>query len=733
MTNADRWRSDPAVVLAVTGSAAVGAQYIAGKAARDALFLNYFEASGLPNMKVGMAIFSIVLVVASSRSLKRVSPGRWVPLAFVASAVLLAAEWVLLAAAPELATRVLYLQVSGIGPILGSGFWLIASERFDPHTAKKRFGQIAGGGTVGGLVGGLVADRVSVIWDIGALLPILAVFNIIAAWQIRRLARSSGVQQSKLPKQTAEPARSGLKVLSEAPYLRALAILVFLGAVAASFMDLAFMTQVKAAVGTGPPLLKFFSRYNIALSLFTFFVQTALSGLALERLGLGIAVGTPAATFLTGGTAAFVFPGFTSILATRWSEAVMRGSIYRAGYELFYTPIPPRDKRAVKSIIDVSVDRGGDIVSNGLIALLSLSGYRSLLVGVGMGCSAVALLVANRLKRGYTETLAKSLLDHAVEIDLSEVEDLTTKTTMLKTLGISRAVAPAASGVAAAAETMTESSPADTTLTRQIRLGDRAAIKRALGGHRLTAAEASDVIPLLASNDLAEACVHALRVVAEERVGQLLDALLDSDQPFAVRRRLARTFSVCVSQRAVDGLLLGLEDLRFEVRFQCGRSLLAIVEKNPRARIDQDRVFDFVKKEVRVNSDVWSSRHLLDGAGDDDKAFLDALLRDRASQSLAHVFTLLALVLPTEPLRVSFRGLHTDDQILRGTALEYLESVLPADIRQLLWPFLEDRRPTARLTRSREEVLSELLHSHQSIQLNLQDLKRRLQSEPIKA
>ncbi len=50
--------------------------------------------------------------------------------------------------------------MSGVGPLLGSGFWLIATERFDPHTAKKRFGQIAGAGTVGGLIGGLVAERV---------------------------------------------------------------------------------------------------------------------------------------------------------------------------------------------------------------------------------------------------------------------------------------------------------------------------------------------------------------------------------------------------------------------------------------------------------------------------------------------------------------------------------------------------------------------------------------------
>jgi ATP:ADP antiporter, AAA family len=708
MPNAGRWRPDRAIALAVTGSAAVGAQYIAGKAARDALFLNYFEPSALPNMKIAMAIFSIGLVVASSKSLKRVSPGTWVPLAFMAGAALFVLEWGLLSAAPELATRALYLQISGFGPLLGSGFWLIASERFDPHTAKKRFGQIAGSGTAGGLLGGIMADRVSVMWDIGALLPVLAVLNVVCAWQIRRLARwfPAGVRPAT-PARTSESSRSGLAVLREAPYLRALALLVFLGAVAASFMDLAFMTEVKETVGRGPALLKFFSRYNAALSLVTFFIQTTLSGLFLERLGLAAAVGTPAVTFLAGGPAAIAFPGFASILATRWSEAVLRGSVYRSGYELFYTPIPSGDKRAAKSIIDVGVDRSGDIVSNGLITLLALSGHGTVLVGVAIGCSAAALVVANRLRHGYTESLAKSLLDHAVEIDLSEVKDLTTKTAMLKTLGLPRVVAPVTSSTGT----------------------DRAAIKRALSeGRALTAAEVPHVIPLLASDDLAEACVQALRRVAEDRVGQLLDTLLDSNQPFIVRRRLARAFSVCTSQRAVDGLLLGLEDLRFEVRFQCGRSLLTIVERNPGIRIDQERVFAFVRKEVGVNRDVWKSRHLLDGPGDDDRSFLEELLRDRASQSLAHVFTLLALVLPTGPLRVSFQGLHTSDQVLRGTSLEYLESVLPPDIRQLLWPFLEDSRPPERPMRSREDVLSDLLHAHQSIQLNLEDMKRRSRS-----
>ena len=109
---------------------------------------------------------------------------------------------------------------------------------------------------------------------------------------------------------------------------------------------------------------------------------------------------------------------------------------------------------------------------------------------------------------------------------------------------------------------------------------------------------------------------------------------------------------------------------------------------------------------------MWENRRLLDASEDgDDRSFLEELVRARASRSLAHVFTLLALVLPTEPLRIAFRGLHTDDQALRGTALEYLDSVLPHEIRDRLWLFLEDRRLPGKVRRPREETLGDLLRS----------------------
>ena len=59
----------------------------------------------------------------------------------------------------------------------------------------------------------------------------------------------------------------------------------------------------------------------------------------------------------------------------------------------------------------------------------------------------------------------------------------------------------------------------------------------------------ADVIVLLAWDPVAPDAADALRRVADVHVGQLIDALIDLNQDFAVRRRLARVFAVCVSQR----------------------------------------------------------------------------------------------------------------------------------------------------------------------------------------
>jgi HEAT repeat protein len=318
-------------------------------------------------------------------------------------------------------------------------------------------------------------------------------------------------------------------------------------------------------------------------------------------------------------------------------------------------------------------------------------------------------------------------------VDDSEMQDLATRTALLHTAG---AVGVTLNGLepelragttapARAVPPSAAAAPLVPSLARVVELESRdpARVRAALAGGLLARALVPHVVPLLAWDAVARDAIAALRTAAPASVGALGDYLLDPGEDFAVRRRLPLVLAAHPSPRAVEALLAGLEDLRFEVRYRCGRALARLVQLDPSLPIDGVRVRAAVLREVAVDRGVWESQRLLDQADDEGwSPVADELIRDRASRSVEHVFTMLALILPGQPLRVAFRGLHTDDQQLRGTALEYLETTLPDDIRRALWPFLEDHRP-AHSQRPTDTVLRELLESNESIVINLEKLR----------
>jgi hypothetical protein len=729
------------MMTAMLCAAAVSAQFVSGKATRDALFLTSLDFSALPNMLIATSVVSILLVAANVRAARSIRPEVLVPASFVASAILFICEWLFRSMAPSVGAVVVYLHISAAGPLLASGFWLISSERFDPHTAKKRFGQIAGAGTLGGLVSALVAERIATLFGIPAMLPLLAALQLLSAWMVRRLAVGSiapRVRAADLARIEPAAPRAGLRLLAETPYLRHLAALVLLGTTGAALIDYLFKANAVQAFGRGDHLLRFFAIYYAGTSLLTFIVQTSSSSTVLARFGLAFTTSTPSIALLAGSISSLLAPGFGTVLVARGGESVLRSSLFRAGYELFYTPIPASEKRAAKSIIDVAFDRLGDAVGGMLVRLTILLApalQSSVILSLGMACSAAAIFAASRLNRGYVRTLERSLLNRAGRVDLSDLDDATVGVTMRKALGQERADAGIRHTDATGQER--DAAARQMPMDREVqdilalRSRDRERVVRVLSREDgIPASLVPHAIALLAWDAVAEHALFALRKVAEERVGELADALVDPNQEFAIRRRLARVFSVCVSQRAADGVALGLDDIRFDVRYQSARSLLAIVEKNPSIRLDGDRMLAVALREVTVGRPVWESRRLLDGDAGDSHSPLDRFVRDRAGDSLAHVFTLLSLVMPREPMQIAFRSLHTDDPHLQGTAIEYLEEVLPLQIRERLWPYIE-RRPVTRTARPTSEVIAELLRSNHTIAVNLRELQRRAAFVPL--
>lgn len=717
------------------------AQQVAGKATRDALFLSTFHTSQLPLAMAAGAVLSLLAVYWVSQLMVRHAPATIMPLLFATSAAGFALEWLLAFTAPRAAALLVYVQTALLGPVMISTFWSLINERFDPHTAKRAIGRIAGGGTLGGVVGGLAAWRASSVMQPVTVLVLLALLNAGAVLGTLLTRARRGVARPAADEVVApESPTSALSVLQRSPFLRHLALLVMLGAALSALLDYIFSVQATAAFGAGQPLLAFFSLFWLGISLVSFVLQITLGSLALEKLGVALNIAVLPGVIVLGGAFGLAVPGLVSASLLRGAEAVQRNTLFRSAYELLYTPLPEASKRSTKAFIDVGFDRLGTVVGSG-VALLVLHttshGQAPFLLGVVVVLGLATLPVTRRLHVGYVDALAQSMRAAAERLQVPaavkeapapdsrrslplERDELIERVEVMQPGGLSALVdtertSSSATDPAPARALQGLANPEALLQTTQDLLSaDAARVRTALGQLDARAPAVACAILLLAHPEHHAPALRALGTLAPAITGQLLDALLDPTMDFRVRRRVPRALRACCTQRAADGLLLGMGDERFEVRYECGRALLALTGANPSVVVSSQSVIEAIQREIESERRIADRSGFAfedDGESSQQRALVDGLMRDRVDRRLEHMFTILSLSLEREPLRMAFFALHHEDDHYRGTALEYLDTVLPTEIRQIIWPYLGEAAAPLPAARAPQEVLAELVRA----------------------
>jgi hypothetical protein len=539
--------------------------------------------------------------------------------------------------------------------------------------------------------------------DVGSMLVILGILQLFTswlAWSLTADSQDSGPTRSVTAPAAGlpPPARAGWRVVAEVPHLRALGSLVLLGATSAAVLDYVFKARVVESLGLGDRLLGFFALYHAAVSLLSFLLQSGPSRAALDRFGVGLTTGAPSIALLAGSLGSLVAPGLGSLMVARGAESAFRASWFRTGYDLFYAPLAPEEKRPARRLIDLGLDRMGDALG-GFLVLVAVSLVPTpapVLVVLVIIMSIGAVIAGSHLNRWHVHMLEGRLVREAGDINLTA----STYDEMARIVASVRAQRGADTTLGTSETTLGSGATPTlhSPLLRDIRSLRSGSVERARGvlsrEEGLSPGLVTHVIPLLGTEGVADHADFALRKVVEERVGELTDALLDASHDVAVRRRLARVFSGCVSQRAADALLLALGDAPFEVRTETARSLAGIRTTNPRLRVNRERIVALVTREIAVARPVWETQRLLDGST--GPASLENFVRNRTQESLSLVFTLLSLILPKDPLLFAHRSLQRGDAHTRAAALEYLESVLPPVIRRELLPHLNDRRELPR-------------------------------------
>ena len=195
--------------------------------------------------------------------------------------------------------------------------------------------------------------------------PRSSAWSLLGALGASALAQARG-RETRPP--VAPPSPLPVTVLVRNPYLRSIAIVVLLGAVVDAIVDFLFKAEAADRFASGS-LLAAFAVFHAGISVLGLLLQVGLSRAALRHLGIAGTIGLrPAATAAGAILGAFV-PGLATATLVRGAYDSLTNSLFRSGYELLYTPLPEAEKRRVKAIVDVAVDKAGALAGSALVAL----------------------------------------------------------------------------------------------------------------------------------------------------------------------------------------------------------------------------------------------------------------------------------------------------------------------------------------------------------------------------
>lgn len=370
-------------------------------------------ASGVENLPwlfTGTFITTVLVMPLFGWIASRVSRRRIVLSVLLLVALTLVAFGVSFAAAPNAIGigRAFYIWLSVFNLIVISAAWSTLVDVFSAAQAKRLFGLIAAGASLGGLVGPLlVVFLVERVADSGLLFlsAALMVVAALAAYRVQVWRAHHPVD----PDEEAQRARplggnafAGAIEVLRSPYLLGIAAFVLLLSTVSTFLYFEQARVIEEAYPTRAERTRVFGSIDTVVQALSIGAQLLITGHVARRLGIGaLLVAVP--MLVAVGFVVLAFAPIFAVLAV--VMVVRRAGEYafvRPGREMLYGVLPPTAKYKAKNFNDTVVYRGGDALSGWVkTAVDALAQHPAIAMLIGTAVSVVWAITGWLLARAH--------------------------------------------------------------------------------------------------------------------------------------------------------------------------------------------------------------------------------------------------------------------------------------------------------------------------------------------
>jgi AAA family ATP:ADP antiporter len=196
-----------------------------------------------------------------------------------------------------------------------------------------------------------------------------------------------------------------------------------------------------------------------------------------------------------------------------------------------------------------------------------------------------------------------------------------------------------------------------------------------------------DLLDKLANHELRAEAAKALGEFGDTIIGALRDHLGDSSVAIEARREIPAILVGVGTPAAARVLMEHLLESDITLRFRTISALNKLYRLHPEIETDVQTLETVLAAEILGHYRSYQILDKLGAAGDSQ----DPALTESLRQELERIFRLLGLLYPHLDLHAAYLGLQSKSASVHGNALEFLDTVLKSQLRDMLMPLLDGK------------------------------------------
>jgi ATP:ADP antiporter, AAA family len=362
-----------AVVLSMTFFFLLFGSYSVIKPIRDAMGTVY-GIDRIQELFTGTFIVSFLIAPLYSWMASRIRLSTFLPWIYGVVAISIVAFYVAFEFGAEQdrwVAAAFYIWVSTFNMLIISVFWTFMADLFSRTQAKRLFGFVAAGGTIGGIVGPATAtllvkslgnENLMLISAAGFALTAMLV-HMLSVEKSRMIAAGVEAQRTTLDHKLAGNPLDGFKLLAKSRYLLLLAAFLLLMTWISTVVYIQLGDLITKSFESREARTQAYATIDLIVNSTAVLIQLFGTGRIISRFGVTAGLLLNPIIMVIAFFAAILSPVLIVLASIQVTRRVAEYAVAKPTREMLFTVVDQESKYKAKNVIDTVVYRFGDVSS----------------------------------------------------------------------------------------------------------------------------------------------------------------------------------------------------------------------------------------------------------------------------------------------------------------------------------------------------------------------------------